>query len=106
VKLSLYLHVPMTILSSFKKSNIDIDKMTPEFLIDFLKSYENTEMEDGCSIGHINVNIANTTFGSVQKLLICLPLDCVSGMSPIELCMEERKLMLQYQNSTHIVHLI
>jgi len=63
---------PMTILSSFKKSNIDIDNMTPEFLIDFLKSYENTEMEDGCSIGHINVNIANTTFGSVEKLLICL----------------------------------
>ena len=63
---------PMTILSSFKKSKIDIDNMTPEFLIEFLKSYENTEMEGGCSIGHINVNIANTTFGSVEKLLICL----------------------------------
>ena len=91
---------PMTILSSFKKSKIDIDNMTPEFLIDFLKSYENTEMEDGCSIGQINVNIASTTFGSVEKLIICLEY-CQQSQS-FAANMEGLPLCLQNDNTLQV----
>ncbi|KAK3096651.1 hypothetical protein FSP39_002093 [Pinctada imbricata] len=70
---------PIDIYKCLEKLKINVDTSTPDFFMDFLRSF-NSGMEGDCTVCDTSRNITHTKFKSIENLRTCL-LYCMNSNS-------------------------